>query len=275
MNQAKVMGLLPIAVDVLGEATVAAWLAEEQKGNNGKPSSNYVGLLQLIQDETEAATPSAFTDKADSVTIPGTPKAEIEARLAHGSPWAQTQDMNAIKSYIDATDRLPSPVNPKILQQEYMQNAIYLVRDIFPYPDYDKVGAKAYYRGTEEADQKRAEQLSKLLDIPVEDAAQLLEDYANRYMGEDEIARREAIEAQGYGGGGGGWSRRYYRRYNRGWSGYRSRGRSSWGSGGWGGGGGSGSGESDLLPSIEEYARKQQRLSGALWRYPESKYSVG
>ena len=277
MNQAKVKGLIPIAVEVLGKEAVDAWLEAEFKSNNGKPSSNYVGLSKLIDDAVKARTPSAFTDRADPTTIPGTPKAEIANVLQHGSPWAQTTDINAIKSYIDATDRLPSPVNPRILQQEYMQNAIYLVRDLYPYPDYDKVGAKNYARGAEKADQQRAEQLSKLLDIPVEEAAQLLEDYANRYMGEDEIARRGEIDAQGYRGGSSSWSRNYYRRYNRGWSSYRGGGGGWSGGGGWNGGGGGGAsdGQSDLLPSIEEYIRRQQRLSGALWRLPSSKYGVG
>lgn len=275
MNTAKVESLLPMAREILGDEAVDKWLAEQQKGlKKNQKVTHFGGLITLMREEVAKETPSAYTETSNADQAPpGTPRRYMEDNLAHGSPFSTIPEK--ADTYNEALGRFPSPVNPDMLRNNHTVAAVELVVDLYKYPEYGstKTG-REYAQKAQAADKQREEHLAKLLRITVEEARELLDQYENRYMGEDEITRREQMDAQGYGGSG---SRGYYprRSYSRGRSGYSRGGysRGTWGGGdGWGGG--SESGETDLLPSIESYIGRRRNLASNLWSRPRSKYAV-
>jgi hypothetical protein len=277
MNAAKVESLLPMAREILGDEAVDKWLAEQQKGLKKNQKVTYFGgLITLMREEVAKETPSAYTEQSNADQAPpGTPRRYMEDNLAHGSPFSTIS--GKVDTYNEALSRFPSPVNPDMLRNNHTVAAVELVVDLYKYPEYGSTkSGREYTQKAQAADKQREEHLAKLLRITVEEARELLEQYEYRYMGEDEIARREQMDSQGYGGTGGSgyYPRRRYTSSRRGYSrgGYSS---GAWGGGGsWGGGGGSETGETDLLPSIESYINRRSSLSSNLWTRPKSRYAV-
>ena len=275
MNAAKVEALLPLAREMLGDAAVDAWLAEQQKGLKKNQKVTYFGgLIELMRQEIGGKYPSAYTEKSNTNTPPpGSPRAIMQKTLAHGSPFSTIPEKAGV--YNEALARLPSPENPAALRNEHVVAAVKLVVDLYKYPEFGSTkNHKEYAQKAQAADKKREEHLAKLLRISVEEARELLKQYKYRYMGEDEIKRREQIEAQGYAGDSE-WSRM---RRRRGYRGRRGRGGGYGGGrygrgGGYGGGGEDSSSETDLLPSIKSYIQRRG-LAGYLWNMPRSRYAV-